>query len=107
MPWTRENIIVSLLENGEDHRNNSYGAIESYDDLLSRRRSTNTTMPRGHDQPVQQLEIQTAIWPQYFASFTAILGGMVVGTAIGWTGPIPDILRSKCNTSRFSRDRRS
>lgn len=33
-----------------------------------------------------------AMWPQYFAAAAATTGGLVMGTAIGWTGPALNLL---------------
>ena len=31
--------------------------------------------------------------PQYFAAFSATIGGMIMGTTIGWSGPALHLLR--------------
>ena len=45
-----------------------------------------TNADRDHDQRVKY-------WPQYFATFSATIGGLVMGTAIGWSGPGLHLLR--------------
>ena len=47
----------------------------------------------GDDVQIVTSGNQTKLWPQYLATFSATLGGLVMGTAIGWSGPGLHLLR--------------
>ena len=40
----------------------------------------------------QRIEPPASYWPQIFAGISATLGGLVMGTCIGWSGPALHLL---------------
>ena len=45
-------------------------------------------------QETQRFEPPASFWPQIFAAVSATLGGLVMGTCIGWSGPALHLLIS-------------
>ena len=42
-----------------------------------------------------KIEPPKSLWPQAYAALTATIGGLILGTCIGWSGPtIPQLTNS-------------
>ena len=76
-------MLRRRLEDNEHNHPNSYPPIEAEIWHTSRMDSPNNGHLQGQALPVQRRELPAAMWPQYFATFAAVLGGMTMGTAIG------------------------
>ena len=68
----------------------TYSAIDVEEDLLVRLLPENSELQEEsemglapNDQSRVNQSLQTVMWPQYFASIAAVLGGMTMGTTIG------------------------
>jgi len=47
----------------------------------------------NHENTRTSPQSSTNLLPQYFAAFSATIGGMIMGTTIGWSGPALHLLR--------------
>jgi hypothetical protein len=64
--------IISVIMSGDTHPH-AYPPIEA-----------SSPLP-GHNE--SRIEPPASLRPQYYATLAATLGGMVMGTSIGWSGP--------------------
>ena len=51
------------------------------------------TIEDNHENTRTNQESSNSLLPQYFAAFSATMGGMIMGTTIGWSGPALHLLR--------------
>ena len=65
----------------------SHSATDVEEDLLVRLLPENPELQEESEMGLapndQSRELPTVMWPQYFASIAAVLGGMTMGTTIG------------------------
>ena len=80
--------MQSRLEESEvPVTSSSYSPVDVEEDLLVRLLPENPELQEatemGQAPNDQRRELPTVMWPQYFASMAAVLGGMTMGTTIG------------------------
>ncbi len=49
------------------------------------------------NNPLVRVSSKPKLWSQYLAAISATMGGLVMGTAIGWSGPALHLLRPDDN----------
>ncbi len=61
--------------------------------------SERPTSPRRSADHNPRVEPPAKMWPQYYATFSACTGGLIMGTTIGWSGPALNLLLNNNATS--------
>ena len=79
--------MQSRLEDEEENDHSYHSSTGETDEfsvlLLPENTNIQSSIEMGQGPNEQQRELPAVMWPQYFATFAAVLGGMTMGTTIG------------------------